>query len=69
MATVNRAPGAANAPGGSSATRERSVVVSGLRIHVRAVGTGEGPPLVLINGIGAHMDMWAALQTRFPRRS
>jgi pimeloyl-ACP methyl ester carboxylesterase len=36
--------------------------VSGIRIHVRASGAGEGPPLLLINGIGAHMYMWASLQ-------
>ncbi len=40
--------------------------VSGIRIHVRASGTGAGPPLVLINGIGAHMDMWASLQRALP---
>jgi pimeloyl-ACP methyl ester carboxylesterase len=63
MAVVNRAPGTA---GVSGSTRERSMNVSGIRIHVRSSGTGEGPPLLLINGIGAHMDMWASLQRALP---
>jgi len=40
------------------------VRVSGLGLHVRE--SGEGRPLLLINGIGAHMEMWADLGRVFP---
>ncbi len=39
--------------------------VSGLRLHVRE--SGEGRPLLLINGIGAHIDMWASLDHAVPQ--
>jgi len=34
--------------------------VGGLSLHVRDVG--EGPPLLLINGLGAHTAMWAPVE-------
>ena len=34
------------------------VCVEGIRLHVEAFG--DGPPLLLINGIGAHAGMWKA---------
>lgn len=40
--------------------------VSGIRIHVRTSGAGDGTPVLLINGLGAHMDMWASLQRALP---
>lgn len=39
---------------------ERSVRLDGLRIHISEVG--EGPPLLLINGLGAHTEMWAFVE-------
>ena len=38
--------------------------VSGIRLHVRE--TGHGLPLLLINGIGAHIEMWANLERALP---
>lgn len=38
--------------------------VAGVRLHVRECG--EGRPLLLINGIGAHVDMWAPLEPTLP---
>ena len=51
---------------GSSARagRERSVEVGGVRVHVRECG--DGRPLLLINGIGAHLDMWASMERALP---
>jgi poly(3-hydroxyoctanoate) depolymerase len=40
--------------------RERSVHIGGLRLHVREVGDGD--PLLMINGIGAHTAMWMPLE-------
>jgi pimeloyl-ACP methyl ester carboxylesterase len=34
--------------------------VAGLRLNVRQ--TGDGPPVLLINGLGAHTSMWGALE-------
>lgn len=39
---------------------ERSVVLDGLRVHVREVG--QGPPVLLINGVAADTGMWARLE-------
>jgi pimeloyl-ACP methyl ester carboxylesterase len=39
---------------------ERSIRLDGLSIHVRDVG--EGPPVLLINGVGASTAMWASLE-------
>jgi pimeloyl-ACP methyl ester carboxylesterase len=39
---------------------ERLVRVAGLRIQVRE--SGSGPPLLLLNGIGAHLRMWEPLE-------
>jgi poly(3-hydroxyoctanoate) depolymerase len=39
---------------------ERDVSVDGVRLHVRI--SGSGPPVLLINGIGAHCAMWACLE-------
>ncbi|MFT3872393.1 MAG: alpha/beta hydrolase [Nocardioides sp.] len=38
--------------------------VGGLTLHVRDVGSG--PPLLLINGLGAHTAMWAPVERRLP---
>ena len=38
--------------------------IRGLRLHVREAG--EGPPLLLINGIGAHVGMWRPLEQTLP---
>ncbi len=46
------------------AVSERSVQVAGVRLHVRE--SGYGRPLLLINGIGAHVDMWASMETALP---
>jgi pimeloyl-ACP methyl ester carboxylesterase len=35
-----------------------------MRLHVREWGSGR--PLLLINGIGAHMDMWAPMEDALP---
>jgi poly(3-hydroxyoctanoate) depolymerase len=39
-------------------------MVAGLRLRVREFGSGR--PLLLINGIGAHMDMWAPMEKALP---
>jgi pimeloyl-ACP methyl ester carboxylesterase len=39
---------------------EGAVELDRMRIHVRDVG--HGPPILLINGIGAHTAMWAPLE-------
>jgi pimeloyl-ACP methyl ester carboxylesterase len=43
-----------------SAARERDIRVAGLRIHVREAG--EGPPVLLINGMGAPVPWWETLE-------
>ena len=40
---------------------EESVRLSGNRLLVRDVG--EGPPILLVNGLGAHTAMWATLES------
>lgn len=40
--------------------RERNVGLDGVSIHVREVG--EGPPVLLINGVAADTGMWARLE-------
>ena len=37
--------------------RDEYVIAAGLRLRVGRHGSG--PPLLLITGIGAHLDMWA----------
>jgi pimeloyl-ACP methyl ester carboxylesterase len=39
----------------------------GHRIHLKAIGTGE--PLLLLNGLGGHTDMWAPISERFRMRT
>jgi pimeloyl-ACP methyl ester carboxylesterase len=41
--------------------RERTVAIAGVDIHVRDVG--DGPPVLLVNGLGAHTAMWRVLET------
>jgi pimeloyl-ACP methyl ester carboxylesterase len=40
--------------------REGSARVEGTRLHIRDVG--HGPPVLLINGVGAHVEMWRPLE-------
>jgi pimeloyl-ACP methyl ester carboxylesterase len=40
--------------------RERDVDVGGIRVHIR--DAGEGRPVLLLNGIGAHGAMWEPLE-------
>ena len=40
------------------------VSVEGIRLHVEEYG--DGPPLLLINGIGAHAGMWKPLREALP---
>jgi poly(3-hydroxyoctanoate) depolymerase len=47
-----------------TAVRERVIRVKGIRLHVREVG--EGPPVLLINGLGGHSGMWATLEDALP---
>jgi pimeloyl-ACP methyl ester carboxylesterase len=44
--------------------RERYTAVGGQRVHVRE--SGQGDPLLLINGIGAHVGMWSAVERALP---
>src|SRR3954471_3549524 len=44
----------------SLAEVERVVRVAGLRLQIREAGSG--PPLLLLNGIGAHLRMWEPLE-------
>jgi pimeloyl-ACP methyl ester carboxylesterase len=39
---------------------EQALRIGGLRLHVRE--TGSGRPLLLLNGIGAHVGMWRPLE-------
>lgn len=39
---------------------ERALRIGGLRLQVRE--SGQGPPLLLLNGIGAHVQMWQPLE-------
>ena len=48
----------------SLSVSERSVQVEGIRLHVRE--SGDGPPVLLINGIGAHVGMWAPIGACLP---
>jgi pimeloyl-ACP methyl ester carboxylesterase len=41
--------------------QERTVAIDGVSIHMREVG--EGPPVLLVNGLGAHTAMWRVLET------
>ena len=43
-----------------SAAHERTVQVDGVRIQLREVG--EGAPVLLVNGLGAHTAMWRVLE-------
>lgn len=43
-------------------SREDRPRIAGLRTFIRDVG--EGPPVLLINGLGAHTDMWVHLEQR-----
>lgn len=43
---------------------EKRLRVGGLSLHVRDVGTG--PPLLLINGLGAHTAMWGPVERAWP---
>jgi pimeloyl-ACP methyl ester carboxylesterase len=44
----------------SSLAREQTLDIEGRRILVRDVGSG--PPVLLVNGLGAHTAMWATLE-------
>jgi poly(3-hydroxyoctanoate) depolymerase len=44
--------------------REQVCQIDGLRVFVREVG--EGPPVLLINGVGGHTAMWAPLEQALP---
>ncbi len=43
---------------------EHELRIRGLRLHVREAG--DGPPLLLVNGIGAHVGMWRPLEQTLP---
>jgi len=43
-----------------------SVRVGSLRLRARR--EGEGPPLLLINGLGASLEMWSPLRPYLPAR-
>ncbi|MGH2885697.1 MAG: alpha/beta fold hydrolase, partial [Solirubrobacteraceae bacterium] len=47
------------------APRERVVSIPGLRLFVRE--WGEGAPVLLINGLGANVDMWGPAQEQLAR--
>jgi pimeloyl-ACP methyl ester carboxylesterase len=44
--------------------KEHQVRVGGLGLQVREAG--DGPPLLLLNGIGAHVGMWKPLEATLP---
>ena len=44
----------------TSDATERTLRVGGMRLHVRESGTGR--PLLLLNGVGAHVGMWKPLE-------
>src|SRR6185436_17213526 len=50
--------------GSVSRVMEQDLRIGGLRLHVRQAG--EGPPLLLLNGIGAHVGMWKPLERTLP---
>jgi pimeloyl-ACP methyl ester carboxylesterase len=51
---------------GQAAGQERDLRIAGLRLRVREAG--EGPPLLLINGIGANTAMLRPLEQALPDR-
>ena len=61
-ARVDRKRGPAS--GTTAGPRERLVRVAGLSLHVRE--TGDGHPVLLVNGIGAHSGMWRPLERAVP---
>jgi pimeloyl-ACP methyl ester carboxylesterase len=46
--------------------QEHSVRIGDVRLHVR--DTGDGPPVLLINGLGTHTAMWAPLEQALSAR-
>lgn len=44
--------------------REQTCQIDGLRVLVREVG--DGPPVLLVNGVGAHTGMWGTLERALP---
>lgn len=47
-----------------SQVRQELVRLDGLSVHVRDVG--EGPPVLLLNGVAADTGMWARLEAALP---
>lgn len=60
------APSPADAPS-SAPPQDRVVSVPGLRLFVRE--WGEGNPLLLINGLGANVEMWGPAQKRLAEKN
>ena len=50
------------------AVAERMVALGALRVRVRVIGVGSGPPLLCLNGLGAPLEMWEPLLRRLPGR-
>jgi pimeloyl-ACP methyl ester carboxylesterase len=51
---------------GAFKATQRHVTVGGMRVRVSAEGSGE--PLVMLMGIGGHIDMWRPIADRLPGR-
>src|SRR4051794_16200921 len=47
---------------GTDSAVERVVRLGGVRLQLREAGPADGPPLLLLNGIGAHVGMWRPLE-------
>jgi pimeloyl-ACP methyl ester carboxylesterase len=58
------APSSADAPT-AAPPQDRVVSIPGLRLFVRE--WGEGAPVLLINGLGANVDMWGTAQEQLAR--
>jgi poly(3-hydroxyoctanoate) depolymerase len=67
MGGMSAAPEHVWKPQPPPAAEERYVTVRGLRLYVRELGTGH--PLLLINGLGGHADMWGAAEERLAETS
>jgi pimeloyl-ACP methyl ester carboxylesterase len=67
MRRMSAAPAYAWEPDDPLAPQDRYVTVRGLRLYVRE--QGDGHPLLLINGLGGHADMWGPAEHRLSERS
>jgi hypothetical protein len=67
MQAMSAAPAHAWEPDDAPPPRDGFVTVRGLRLYFRE--QGDGHPLLLINGLGGHADMWGPAEERLAETS